>query len=205
MLTFEPVLAVVREVGELVIRPHRPYTREEYAQWSHDLRPYRLEILPDQSLSIMSPVSSRFSPKNLRFGRYLDVWAEQDGTGTAFDATAGFDLPDGSNRNPDGAWIVNSRLQLAEWKERAFYPVCPDFVAEIKIQDDRIPALQRKMDSWLANGARLAWLLDLEAERAWIYRPNQPVQEVADFNGNLSGEDVLPGFVLPLNQLRLPQ
>lgn len=47
------------------------------------------------------------------------------------------------------------------------------------------------------NGARLGWLVDLERGRVEAYRPGQSV-EVLRVPAELSGEDVLPGFVLRL-------
>ncbi len=53
------------------------------------------------------------------------------------------------------------------------------------------------MDDWMANGCRLGWLIDLTNQTTYIYRPNQEA-EVLTGLGQLSGEDVLPGFTLDL-------
>ncbi|PSO65700.1 MAG: hypothetical protein BRC36_03080, partial [Cyanobacteria bacterium QH_2_48_84] len=50
------------------------------------------------------------------------------------------------------------------------------------------------------NGAKLAWLIDPKREVVEIYRPNQEV-EVLESPNSVSGEDVLPGFVLDLAQI----
>ncbi|MFD2933532.1 hypothetical protein [Spirosoma flavum] len=52
----------------------------------------------------------------------------------------------------------------------------------------------------MANGCRLGWLIDLPNQSTYIYRPILALQEVTGF-GQLSGEDVLPGFVLDLTTL----
>jgi Uma2 family endonuclease len=46
----------------------------------------------------------------------------------------------------------------------------------------------------------LGWLIDLETQKVEIYRPNQEV-EVIESPATLSGETVLPGFVLNLEQI----
>jgi Uma2 family endonuclease len=46
----------------------------------------------------------------------------------------------------------------------------------------------------------LGWLIDLEPQKVEIYRPNQDV-EVLESPTHLSGEDVLPGFVLNLERI----
>ncbi|WP_460957797.1 Uma2 family endonuclease [Spirosoma litoris] len=57
-----------------------------------------------------------------------------------------------------------------------------------------------KMDDWMANGCRLGWLIDLTNQTTYVYRPGQKSQEVIGLS-QLSGEDVLPGFVLDLTAL----
>lgn len=45
----------------------------------------------------------------------------------------------------------------------------PDFVAEIRSASDRLNKLQEKMrDTWIANGVRLAWLIDPYGEKAYV-------------------------------------
>ncbi len=57
--------------------------------------------------------------------------------------------------------------------------------------------LRQKMQGYLANGLRLGWLIDLKNKQVEIYRLNQEV-EVLQSPASLSGEEVLPGFVLDL-------
>ena len=60
-----------------------------------------------------------------------------------------------------------------------------------------------KMQEYIANCLRLGWLIDLKSQRVEIYRQGQNV-EVVQSPPNLSGEDVLPGFVLDLSQILAP-
>ncbi len=53
------------------------------------------------------------------------------------------------------------------------------------------------MEEYIQNGVRLGWLIDRKNKRVEIYRPNQDV-EILQNPSTLSGEDVLPGFVLDL-------
>jgi Uma2 family endonuclease len=46
----------------------------------------------------------------------------------------------------------------------------------------------------------LGWLLDPQKQRVEIYRPGQDV-EILEDPKTLSGEDVLPGFVLDLRSI----
>jgi Uma2 family endonuclease len=60
--------------------------------------------------------------------------------------------------------------------------------------------VQQKMQEYIDNGVRLGWLLDPQNQRVEIYRPGQDV-EVLQSPTSLSGEDVLPGFMLDLTQI----
>ena len=53
------------------------------------------------------------------------------------------------------------------------------------------------MREYITQGARLGWMIDLVDGKVEIYRPGQPV-EVLEQPTTLSGEDVLPGFVLDM-------
>ncbi|NJK29455.1 MAG: Uma2 family endonuclease, partial [Acaryochloris sp. SU_5_25] len=61
-------------------------------------------------------------------------------------------------------------------------------------------ALQKKMQEYLENGVCLGWLINPQDQQVEIYRPGQGV-EVLQSPTQLSGEDVLPGFVLDLSKI----
>ena len=104
-------------------------------------------------------------------------------------------------RAPDVAWVLRSRLTglTAEQKQK-FLPLCPDFVVEIRSPSDRLSTMQAKMQEYLDNGARLGWLIDAANRAIYVYRPNQPVERL-DNPTTISGEAVLPGFVLDLQTI----
>jgi Uma2 family endonuclease len=56
------------------------------------------------------------------------------------------------------------------------------------------------MQEYVDNGVRLGWLIDPQNQRVEIYRSGQDV-EVLQSPANLSGEDVLPRFVLDLRRI----
>ncbi|MFS8119486.1 MAG: Uma2 family endonuclease, partial [Microcoleus sp.] len=72
-----------------------------------------------------------------------------------------------------------------------------DFVIELRSRTDPLRPLQEKMQEYLNSGLRLGWLINPQDEQVEIYRPNREV-EILEFPVSLSGEDVLPGFVLNL-------
>ncbi|HND87949.1 MAG TPA: Uma2 family endonuclease [Saprospiraceae bacterium] len=68
----------------------------------------------------------------------------------------------------------------------------------------RLQKLQAKMTAtWMADGVRLGWLIGPYEERVHICRDGQPAEVLQGFSGrSLSGEDVLPGFELPLEYMK---
>lgn len=161
----------------------------------------RLERSASGKLIIISPAGTETGARNSSLTGQLWSWNERTGLGQVFDSSAGFNLPDGATRSPDASWVSQSRWQqLSAAEKKRFAPLCPDFVAELRSPGDNLAELQSKMDEYMANGARLGWLLDTVRQRVEIYRPGQQV-EIVENPDSLSGELVLPGFKLDLSRI----
>jgi Uma2 family endonuclease len=90
--------------------------------------------------------------------------------------------------------------RLTPEQKGTFAMICPDFVVELRSVSDSIQPLREKMLEYLDNGARLGWLLDPVNRQVEIYRVRQQV-EVLENPMELSGEDVLLGFVLTMQRV----
>lgn len=147
---------------------------------------------------IMSPTGGETGNRNAEIIIEFGVWNRQSQLGKLFDSSTGFQLPNGADRSPDVAWIKQERWDAltVEQKER-FPPIAPDFVLELMSPGDRLQELQEKMREYIENGVQLGWLINRKSRQVEIYRPGQKV-EILDNPATLSGEDVLPGFVLDL-------
>ena len=75
-------------------------------------------------------------------------------------------------------------------------------MVEVRSPSDGLTPLRRKMESYLANGVEVGFLIDPANETATIYRRGQAPQEVGSFDTSLSAEPALPGFALDLRPLR---
>jgi Uma2 family endonuclease len=73
-------------------------------------------------------------------------------------------------------------------------------VIELISESDNLPPLQKKMEKYLENGVRLAWLVDAVKQQTTVYRPDALFQTVP-FANELTGYDVLPGFAVTLSEL----
>jgi Uma2 family endonuclease len=79
--------------------------------------------------------------------------------------------------------------------------LCPDFVIELLSESDDLFQAKKKMDEWMENGCRLEWLIDPLQKKVFIYKASEQIRIHEDFDTIITGEDVLPGFELPLNEL----
>src|SRR4051812_28541681 len=91
------------EEDGLTLRSHC-LTRQQYRAFCHANPDLRIERLACGEIIIMPPAHSRSGAQNAALTARLSRWADIDGRGLAFDSSAGFDLPNGSNRSPDTAW-----------------------------------------------------------------------------------------------------
>ena len=133
----------------------------------------------------------------------LTLWSNMDGTGLTFESSGGFRLPNGAMRSPDASWIRRTRYAtLTDEEKERFIPLCPDFVIELRSPSDSLNVLKEKMQEYMDNGAELGFLIDRKNKRVYIYRHAAPVEEL-DNPETVSGEQILPGFVLDLRQIWL--
>lgn len=170
----------------------------EFCQANHDLR---IERSASGEVIIMPPAFSDTGNRNLKIAQQLANWADQDGTGEAFDSSSGFTLPNGATRSPDAAWIRLERWNaLTEEEKASFAPICPDFVVELKSSSDTLSRLQAKMAEYLENGATLGFLIDRKQRQVHVYRPNQE-PEILESPDAVSGDPELPGFQLQMAKI----
>ncbi len=134
----------------------------------------------------------------------LKLWSKQNAKlGKVLSPSASFDLPDGSTHKADGAWIsIEKHNKLTSEERKHIAAIVPDFIMEVRSQTDRLNKLKKKMtDVWIANGVRLAWLIDPLKKKAYIYRADGSEMELSGIESSLNGENVLSGFELKLSDL----
>jgi len=182
-------------------RPETPMSDEDLIRFCAANDITRVEREVDGEILVMSPAGNRTGRRNAAIISALDTWAQKDGRGYVFDSSTGFTLPDGSLRSPDAAWVEASRWNaLSREDQNRFSPICPDFLIELRSQSDELSALQAKMMRWIANGARLAWLVDPEREVISVYRPDYK-PEIFQQPSLIQGSGVVEGFTLLLERV----
>ena len=97
-------------------------------------------------------------------------------------------------------------MPLSRWEslsrddQTKFGHTFPDFAIELRSPSDSLSDVQDKMTEYLENGVLLGFLLDPRQRRVYVYRPGQDV-EVLEEPETVSGDPVLPGFVLDLTAI----
>ena len=177
-------------------------TQEQFAALAAANRDLRLERTARGELIVNPPTGWETGERNSSLTGQLYRWYEEnEDLGKVFDSSTGFIFPNGATRSPDASWVSRKRWQaLTPEQKGTFANICPDFVVELRSSSDRLGSLQAKMREYIDNGALLGWLIDPQQRRVEIYRPGLAV-EVLENPTELSGEAVLPGFVLNLRRV----
>lgn len=175
-----------------------PMTDEEFAEFCAQYADYNVEMTADGEILIMPPNFSLTGMRNQKIGSQLENWASRDQRGAVTEASSGFVLPNGARRAPDAAWTQKAHIRaLDSTSLNGFWHLCPDFVIELRSQSDRLAVLREKMEEWIENGAKLAWLIDPERHAVEIYRPRREPEILSGID-RIAGEQPVEGFELDL-------
>jgi len=193
MMTTQSVILNIKNVG---------LSDDQFYQLCQINEDWKLEQTAKGELIIMPPVGAISGNRESEFNADVVIWNRQTKLGKVFSSSTVFTLPNGGKRSPDVAWIANERWESLSIKEKEiFAKICPDFVIELRSRTDSLSQLQEKMQEYLNSGLRLGWLIDPQNQQVEIYRQNQSV-EIVSLPTSLSGENVLPGFILELPVFR---
>jgi len=188
-------MPVTLKMGDLM-------SEEEFFQFCQMNDTLEFERDSQGNIILMSPTGSFTGNFNSRISGYLFVWNENSHLGEVFDSSTGFTLPNGAVRSPDVSWVKSEKWNLiTESQKEQFAPICPDFVVEIRSKSDGLKYLQNKMEEYISNGTQLGWLIDRFEEKVYVYRITGGIFIHDTLNVKLSGETILPGFVLDLGSL----
>lgn len=151
-------------------------------------------------LIVREPPGTGHGARSARLLHRVRDFVERHALGEVFAQDTGFKIerdPD-TVRAPDVAFVAKERL--ARIPEEGYAEIAPDWVAEILSPGERPGEVLEKVGQWLSAGVRLVWVLDQVRRDACIYRADGTVSTVGP-DGELDGEDVLPGFRCPLRDI----
>lgn len=176
-------------------------TDEEYWDFCAANQDLHIERTAEGEIVIAPPAGGESDFRNLEVAGELRAWAKRDGRGKAFGPSVQYFLPDGSGFSPDASWVSNENLsRLSEEDKKKFLRLTPEFVIEVLSPTDRLKKLQAKMETYIANGVALGWLIDGDAETVYVYQPGKPMETVQGAS-EIRGSGPVEGFVLDLGPI----
>ena len=174
---------------------------KELEALSRDNPDARIETNSHGHLIIMSPTGGETGERNGELIFQVKLWNKQTKRGLVFDSSTGFRLSNNAVRSPDVSCIPNSTWNaLTKEQRRKYLPVDPDFIIELMSPSDYLSDVQSKMREYISCGVRLGWLINPDAKKVEIYRQGQDT-EVLDNPQTLSGEDIMSGLVVNLEEI----
>lgn len=174
-------------------------TDEQFYQLCQNNRELNFERTSKGDLIIMTPVGGESGNREADLIIDLGIWNRQTKLGYTFSSSTIFKLPNGADRSPDAAWIRRERWEaLTPEQRKKFPPIAPDFIIELRSASDNLAILREKMSEYLDAGVQLAWLINPQQQQVEVYQQQQV--KLINLPTQLSGEEVLPGFKLSLEQ-----
>jgi Uma2 family endonuclease len=124
--------------------------------------------------------------------------------GVVLDSSTAFKLKNGNKRSPDISFLAKQRLQGMTVLPTGFLEGAPDLAVEILSPGNTVEEIHEKLVEFFDNGTRLAWVIHPSEHFTLVYRSAQEPDRLLKSVDCLEGEDVIPGFSLPLADLFQP-
>jgi Uma2 family endonuclease len=173
------------------------FTAEDLAAMGADA-PYELDM---GELVEVSPSFGDASAIAANIIAPLNFYVKRRKLGIVFSSDGGFFLtrnPD-TVRSPDAAFVRKERIPPG-YRLRSFIPVAPDLAVEVLSSSNTHREIERKIALYLAAGTTLVWVAHPLRQTVEVVRPG--VERRLLRSGDvLDGEDVLPGFRLPVAEI----
>jgi Uma2 family endonuclease len=177
-----------------------PFSDAEFEVFCLKNEDLQIERTSEGAIRMNPPSGAITGDANSEIIRQLRNWWHTHQRGRVVDSNTGFFLPDGSMLSPDAAFVLPEQLEGITMRQLAGFPrLCPAFVVELLSPSDSLTEAGRKMQSWIANGALLGWLIDPYQRRVVVYQPGQEPLESSTLQ--LIGSGPVQGFSLDLEKL----
>ena len=135
---------------------------------------------------------------------FLFGYGRANQLGYAFGDRTSYILPNGDELIPDVSFVSNG-TQSPPFPEKFFF--APDLAVEVFSPSNTERDLLDKAESFLKAGTRITWIVypSIRAvDVCHLSNDGSLIVRKVDINGTLDGEDVLPGFKLPVKDIFPP-
>ena len=100
---------------------------------------------------------------------------------------------------PDVAFVRWDRLP-GRTRPKKYIPVPPDLALEVRSPSDEPGEIVKKLELYRRAGVPLVWWVNPATRTVDVYRNGQLVATLGE-GDVLDGEDILPGFRLPVDEI----
>jgi Uma2 family endonuclease len=132
----------------------------------------------------------------------LNVYIRPRKLGRAYPSKTGFQcFPDKPNqvRMPDTSFVAAGRLPDDKTPD-GYIKVAPDIAVEVVSPNEPYEDVEAKVADYRSAGVKLIWVISPKTQTVLVRRLDGSCAEVGA-TGQISGEDVLPGFVCAVAEL----
>jgi len=185
----------------LATAPKTLMTAEEFGEWVQ--RPENqngfFELVRGEVIELPPPTKIH-GVVALKLGRKLGDYCEESDRFYATSNDSGVILkrdPD-TVRGPDIA-VYDDAATFAELHPK-YGEVPPVVAAEVLSPNDKANKVQEKIGDYLRAGVKLVWVIDPEDQTVTVHAPDRTPRMLKN-DANLTGEEILPGFSLPIATL----
>lgn len=134
---------------------------------------------------------------------YLGPHVRAHRLGAVLDSSGGgykyLALDGGRLRIPDLSFVRREKLE-GGLPARGWTPYPPDLVVEAVSPNDDAEAVHHKVQVWLDGGAALVWVLYPDSRQVVAHHPDR-TSRTYSIGEELTGEDVVPGFTVPVAEI----
>lgn len=131
---------------------------------------------------------------------FLFTFLANNRLGHLFTSDCGYTcFPNHNLRKPDVSFVLLGRL-LGEEIPSGWLTIPPDLAVEVLSPGDVADEMDKKVQEYLTVGVRLVWEVHPASRTVIIHRANGTIAALNETD-SLSGEDVIPGFSIPLAKI----
>ncbi len=174
------------------------YTAEEFREIARlpENEGRRLELEEGEIVEMPAskPISTILA---MRIGHFLNAFVIPRDLGYVTGADGGFKLGPGTVRQPDAAFVSKGRAPQIP----AEFDFAPDLAVEIVSGREDV---WKKANEYRRAGTRRVWAVYPDDQKVYVFRLNDDGSlngQLFTLDAALDGEDMLPGFVLPVRDI----
>ncbi len=169
----------------------QPVTAEELLKMPKD--GFRYELVKGE-LKKMSPAGFEHGAVAVNITIMLGQHVKAHRLGIVCAAETGFEIATAPDTvlAPDVSFVRQERIPPTGLP-KAYWPGAPDLAVEVVSPGDTAKEVARKVEDWLAAGARAVWVVNPKRLTVMIHRP-QIEAVTLGLDDDLDGQDVVHGF-----------